>query len=394
MTERTLTDIEERKALRAIRRLSCSDLPLYPLLTALGEVLEGAIPSGSLRGWFSVSDGRPTIVVEGVDLLRWAPVWERFRVRGTREESGLLLYRDLARTRKRVLSQEEFALPNFHRSPAYEALYRPLDAEYFLVAPLRSQGRFLGYMNITRPRTSRGFLEREAAFLSRAAPFLSHAMAVRDPSLSLPAGGQGISGALLRTRGLIVADDRGKILSIDPEARRLLGQLSFLSHAGDLPSPTGPWEALDRSLQRIVLSINRIGTGVADPSDGFSVPEECLYRHPSGLSLTVRGYRMMEAGEGGGPIGIVLEETVPDETRHRRLALLYGLSPTEGRIVRLLSENKTRKEITQALSIRETTLRTLLRRILDKMEIEGVGELRDFLRNSGRPAPGIGTLPA
>ena len=382
MTAGPFTHIEARKALRMIRRLACSDLPLYPLVHSLFGVLDRVIPGGSVTGWFSASSGTPRLIVRGVDLIRWGPVWMRIRVEGTREHSGTLLYGDLARVRKRVLSHEEFILPNFRQSRAYEELYHPLDAEYFLVTPLRSGGKFHGYMNLTRPRNSRGFHEWETAFMERVAPFLSHAMAVRTAAPLCPAPAREnlpLSGPV-RSRGMIIADDQGRIRSIDSEARRLLGQVSFLAHSGDLPSPTGPWEALDRALQRVVLALHRI-EGPTDPQDPFMVPEICLYRDPSGLAITLRGYRMEGSGSSEGGIGIVLEETVPEDIRRRCLELVYGLSAQESQVLRLIEERMGRQDIARILSIRESTLKTLFERILAKMELGSLRDLRESLHS-------------
>jgi DNA-binding CsgD family transcriptional regulator len=393
MTTGPLTHIEARKALRRIRRLACSDLPLYPLVHSLFGALDRVIPGGSVTGWFSASSATPRLIVRGVDLIRWAPVWTRIRVEGTRDQAGTLLYGDLARIRKRVLSQEEFILPNFRQSRAYEELYHPLDAEYFLVTPLRSGGKFHGYMNLTRPRNSRGFHEWETAFMERAAPFLSHAMALREgaPLCLAPSRETLAPSGPVRSRGMIVADDQGRIRSIDPEARRLLGQVSFLAHAGDLPSPTGPWEALDRALQRVVLALHRI-EGPSDPQDPFMVPEICLYRDPSGLAITLRGYRMEGSGGSGGGIGIVLEETVPDDIRRRCLELVYGLSAQESQVLRLIEERMGRQDIARILSVRESTLKTLFERILAKMELGSLRDLRESL-NSRNERPDVWPPP-
>ncbi len=366
---------DRKKTLRQIRRIACSDLPLYPFATTVLDLLEELIPSVTFSGFFSISPHKNCIIAKQVDLARWAPLWKRFKVWGTREEAGTLLYADLARFNKTVLTQDEFTLPGFHQSPGYEELCRPLGAEYFLPTLLRSRGEFLGYLNLVRPPDSRPFGPREIALMKQAAPFLSHGFSLRTGAgiPGSPDPGERSTSVVAGKPGLLILDIRGKILSIDRHGQTLLGQIDALSFDRRVPHATNG-HPLARALEKVIHAIRAVDC-VPDDDQELSLPEESFYVNAEGFFMSVRGYRM-EGHHGEPPrIGVILEQRLSKKILLATVIHQYGLSGREGEILTLIEGGEPKAAIARKLAIRDSTFRTYLERILQKL---GIGEIRNL----------------
>ena len=111
-------------ALRRIKRICSSGLPLYPLARALFELIGDAIPQGANRVLMA-DDGRhpDRYVTSSSELARWTPVHKHFFIDSPPQVSGTIPVPSILQGGV-VRTHEEIVLPHFHRSEGYNECLR------------------------------------------------------------------------------------------------------------------------------------------------------------------------------------------------------------------------------------------------------------------------------
>src|SRR6202007_3034270 len=162
-------------ALKRIRRLSSSGLPLAPFVAALWELLQAAIPFADNKVFLAGAGANPSAhLLNNPELAEWAPVQRHYYVEAPPEISGMRVRFDqefLSRPRARpVYRSEEFTLPHFYRSEGFHQFLRPLGFHHMLWVAYCERGETLGYLPMWRGERQPPFRADEIRFMTLAAP--------------------------------------------------------------------------------------------------------------------------------------------------------------------------------------------------------------------------------
>jgi hypothetical protein len=119
-------------ALRRIKRICSSGLPLYPLALALFELLDDAIPHGANRVLLADDGNHPDrYVTSSAELARWTPVYKHFYLDSPPAVSGTIPVASVLRAGV-VRTHEEVVLPHFYRSQGYNECMRHIGFHHAL----------------------------------------------------------------------------------------------------------------------------------------------------------------------------------------------------------------------------------------------------------------------
>lgn len=217
---------------------------------------------------------------------------------------------------------------------------------------------------------------KDVAFIRALMPHLSRAMAIHRRLGEL-------SVANLTTRelldrlpfGVVLLDRRERALLLNRTAEEILAARDglALSAHGQLATTRS---SINGALARIVHEACQTGAGKGSGPGG-----PMLVPRPSGLrpfAVLVSPIRLRDHQAGSGvPVAAVFltdPECQPDDPR-QLLQRLYGLTPAESGVARLLFEGRQVTEIAEELSITRGTARLYVKRILAKVGCRSQSDL-------------------
>lgn len=347
-------------ALRKIRRLASSGLPLYPFVLTLFDLLAEAIPGGDLPQALQTDPSNNlSWIFANLDQAKWVPVlanlitecppeaWPGLRPRGQL---------DLARP---VLTLEEFTASDYRRSGLYNEFFRPLKLEQGVLTQIREEGALVGFYPLYRTAAMKPFDRDELRFLASAAPHIAHGLRTSRLIEALPCSTVEPLRSLDTSPGMVVMDKTGRILGLDERARSLFFQVGLYD---GLPEPA----FAEGSLRSILDYVARTLRGIFDDRERatgeFAAPLARIMSHKAGIALRLRAHAT--PGERGHDLFVVLVEPVePEALARRRLMYRYGLAPREAEVLVLLRDG----------------LSAAVRHLIEKFSAANLSKLRSLL---------------
>ena len=202
-------------------------------------------------------------------------------------------------------------------------------------------------------------------------PHVRHFARVRQALVGGEALGVPLDGLLNNTRfGVVHLDRSGRIVAANDRARGILARDTGLQWAGGKLRPCLPGDRVN--FERLLA--RAMPTGNLQAAGGSMVIRSS--RIPLVLRVTpVTVPYMAFTGTPGGALVLILEVTNRPKPDARRIAVVLGLTPTEGRVAVLLARGRTVNDIATALGRRQGTVRTHLKSIHRKLGISRRAEL-------------------
>jgi len=246
-------------------------------------------------------------------------------------------------------------------SARYREVLRPLGLGDELRVALVSGGRCWGVLCLHRGDAQTGFDETEVAFVRRAAPQLGAGLR-RGIALFSAAP----DASVARGPGIIVLDRDLALVSINPQAERWLSEMEAADWPAHLELPLPVYAAAAQV--------------VGDAGDEHAIPTETRLRRAEGGWIAVHASPLN--GTAGYQIAVILDAA--DGSRLSSLILAaHGLTAAQSRVVALVLQGRSTRNIVTELHISSNTVQEHLRAVFDKF---GIGSRRELVAVlSGRP---------
>ncbi|MGO9059323.1 MAG: helix-turn-helix domain-containing protein [Candidatus Binataceae bacterium] len=214
-------------ALRRIKRICSSGLPLYPLARALFELIGDAIPQGANRVLMA-DDGRhpDRYVTSSSELARWTPVHKHFFIDSPPQVSGTIPVPSILQGGV-VRTHEEIVLPHFYRSEGYNECLRHIGFHHALMINLRDHLELSGNYPLWRSTDMKPFSADDIRFAQAAAPYVAHALSVATRAASPPERSSKFAPLDDLGEGVIVMGRGGRVIAVDAMARAIFQELAL-----------------------------------------------------------------------------------------------------------------------------------------------------------------------
>jgi DNA-binding CsgD family transcriptional regulator len=368
--------MQRELALRKIRRLASSGLPLYPFVLTLFGLMAEAIPGGDLPQAIQTDpSSNLSWIFTNLDQAKWVPVLAKLIGGHSPEAWPGLRPRDQLDPARSVLMLEEFTTPDYRRSALYNEFFHPLRLEQGMLTQIREVGEPVGFYPLYRSAAMKPFDRDHLAFLASAAPHIAHglrsARLIDACSVSSVEPVRSLDGS----PGMIVMSKAGRILGHDQRARSLFFQVGLCD---GLPAPAFAEGGLRSVLDYVARTLRAIFDDRERATGEFAAPVARIMSHKAGIALRLRAYAT--PGEGADDLCVVLVEQVePEELARQRLIYRYGLAPREAEVLVLLGERLSADRLARELGISTSTVKTYIRQIISKLSVDSLPALREFL---------------
>jgi DNA-binding CsgD family transcriptional regulator len=142
-------------------------------------------------------------------------------------------------------------------------------------------------------------------------------------------------------------------------------------------SSASPIETATHARRALSGSDGTIGRAWA-LQDDIGAPTAQIVCYKAGIILRLRGYAT--AGASRHNIFVVLVEQIePEEFFHHRIKYRYGLAPREAEVLSFVRNNVPTSRIAAELGISPVTVKTYIRQIISKLEVDNLSALRAFV---------------
>ncbi len=267
-----------------------------------------------------------------------------------------------------VVTPEELIGPAWLDSAIYRNYLQPLDVRHLLGADIYTEEGIECRLRATRGHQGQPFDARDKALLRFLLPHLKRAIRLHARLETLECERQVFAGTVNRLLlGMVSLSERGEILEMNDEARRILDARDGLRLGLNGLQAQGHEE--NRELQRLIRQ------GLQGPAAGAKpglVPAMPINR-PSGRSPYVALLRPVPQGPWSEslrrPAAVIYlrdPEATPAPPSIELVRRLFGLTRVESRLSLLLANGQTLDEAADQMGIRRNTARTHLRSIFCK----------------------------
>jgi DNA-binding CsgD family transcriptional regulator len=337
----------------AIARLCLKGLPALELLERVAIPFRRAVPytagcwkptdpSTLLWTGFGIEDGGTGTLA----AARW-----RF-VENELLEPDYGKYHDLVRRRTPVSTLHRDTHGEPGRSARYRRIHRSLGFGAELRAVFRTGSSCVGNVALVREEGQPDFSEQEVAFVARIGPHLADGL--RGALLRETAG----AGMSDRAPGVIVLDRHGSVRSLTDQASFWLEQF---------PRDRGTGLELPAAVHAVATR------ALAAPAAETSPAPTASMRLTSGRWLTIHAATLQSDGPENA-VAVTLAPAAARELEPLRVAL-YGLTPRESEVARLLTRGASNDEIAGALWISRHTVKDHVKAIYAKLGVANRAEL-------------------
>ncbi len=383
---RSVISDQERKqlALRRMRRLCSSGLPLAPLISGIFDLVQQALPNSENKVFLAGSGENPSrYLMNNPELAKWTAIHKHYYIDAPSSISGLRIrfaepY--LAELFAKVAgTSEDFALPHFRRSEGYNEFLRPLGFDHMLWVTFADHGERLGLYPIWRSADMRSFSSDDMKFVRLAAAHIAHALKVAN----LHGGGEFVSADdfLANAKhgiGAVILDERGRVIGANKEAEAVFAEMAIAGgHHPGLLAPDRAHE-LFSYLARLLDRIFRDSTC----DSVLGVPAVRFYCHSTGIALKMSGI-ITHGSEGRRYITVLTERGELRTHRRTRLGATFGLSGTDIVVLGGLRNGLTNAQLAAKMGVAPDTVKTYVRRLGEKLAPDqGAAQARVFARTS------------
>ncbi len=361
-------------ALRRIKRICSSGLPLYPLARALFELMGDAIPHGANRVLLADDGHHPDhYITSPRELAKWNPVYKHFYLDSPPQVSGVIPVASVLQG-KLVRTHEEVALPHFYRSEGYNECMRHIGFHHGLFLNLRDHLGPSGAYPIWRSAEMKPFTVDDVRFAQAAAPYIAHALSVASRIESLPQSAGEFAPLEDLGEGVIILSRGGRVIAADATARAIFQELAlFDGYSADAFAH----QRLQTALAYIDQTLRAIFEDRADPWNILHSPAVRLYSHRIGLVLKLRGV-VVDDETDQHQVVVLVEAGEHAEHRRRRIMDRYGLSPRLMELLSLMASGLSTSEVAGRMGLSRFTLKDYLHRLMERLQLPDRTELRRF----------------
>jgi DNA-binding CsgD family transcriptional regulator len=257
---------------------------------------------------------------------------------------------------------DQFFLPDFMRSSAWNEFFRPTGIDGALLHVLRDRDEIVGLYPLHRHGRMRPWGNTDIDFLRAAVPHIAHGLkSARQGSYSWNES-DGVSLFAKTSPAVILMTLDGRVLALNDHARSIFEQIGVFNR---IPVDAFGAQSLKDGLDYVARVLRSIFFERGEPSFELDSPVARIYAHASGMVLKLRGF--LTDGEPDRRYFTVIAEK--GETEHHRLQRLmyrYGLSRREAELLlRLGSAPPTSHEMAAAMGVSDETVKTYFKRIAE-----------------------------
>jgi len=283
-------------------------------------------------------------------------------------------------TRQNVCSDEEMLKTEY-----YNDFLRPMDVFHSLNGVIFSRGSESSHIDVFRPRGAESFDDQDLDLLKALMPHLQRALLVHHRIATLEGHQKATENAIDRLpMGVILQNNRGKIVSINRAARTILDQKDGLSMNGHGLKAASRQE--DQQLQSMISEACQASLGVGFGSGGAMPISRPSSRRSYALLVSPLPHDHSLFGMREGTVALFIADLdAQNETLDEVLRSIFGLTRAESKVAALLAQGKSLEQACEGLFISCETGRTHLKRIFSKTETNRQGELIRLLLKC--PAP-------
>lgn len=252
----------------------------------------------------------------------------------------------------------------FYLSDAYNLVWRHCGHYHFVFAPIKQSGKPVGLLGLFRPpRQHQPFNSHEQALLPHLTAYVSHALGMR--------GGVNIQYCDNGASGMMVMNNAGTIISLCPEAKRLLTLARYPALTVGMHSLK---DELPTKLAQLCQNLDVIFQGKA------AAPPSWSFTNAHGRFVFRAYWLDKQNHEPGGFIGMTIEHQEPLPLKILRALRDSPLSPVQKEVALLLAQGFSNEEIGERLGIKLTTVKDHVGKIFVKLDIDHREELLPNLR--------------
>ena len=256
------------------------------------------------------------------------------------------------------------------RSPVYNEFLPRVGLHKGLYARFDEPDGLRMVWGVSNPTAGGGWQAGQLALIEGLRPHIRHFVRVRQALAAADALGASLTGLLDNSRiGVLHLDRSGRLLTANAPALDILRRGDGLS---DKDGALGAWlpadhERLQKLLRRALPAL------WGKPPSGGSMTLRRL-SDPAPLGLHVSPVGDPQADFGGRRVAalvLVVDPALPPRIDPLRIAQALGLRPSEGRVVALLAEGHSVRQIAAATGRQPGYVRKLLKRVYKKQGIPG-----------------------
>ncbi|MGA2133377.1 MAG: helix-turn-helix transcriptional regulator [Bryobacteraceae bacterium] len=266
------------------------------------------------------------------------------------------------------------------RSEYYDEFMRPQDIFYVAGGAIARKGTQTSLTSIFRPRRGGPYLEPEIALVKLLIPHLRRAARLRHGLNMLQVETTALDALTL---GILIVDEHLEVLCANSSGRKILAEKDGMAMAGNRLALRRPQDATE--LRRLSLRACEPLVGPAIRTGGVMTITRPSGRRPYSVVVSPTEARVLGWNDGK-PAAILFindpdNQAMPNDAL---LARLYGLTPAESSLTRILLRGEDLNDACDEMSIRRTTARTHLRHIFEKVGVSRQAELLAvLLRTAG-----------